>query len=295
MHPLLFEPLHIEWYPALLLLGFFFGWQLIRVRTRAAGVDPRHTDNLVLLLLIAGILGARWAARYFYIPGISFIDSLKLWRGGGLVFYGGFVAGALTTIAYARAQKLPFGRFLDACAPGVALGLAFGRIGCFMGGCCWGDICLPPGQHLALEPTREYQVRTIPSLSPAFIGVRFPTKSGAFEQHQKLGLLADRATKSLPVHPVQLYEAAFAFALTIWLHRRKALYAGEISIRLIAGYSVGRFVLEFFRGDNQPIYWGMTISQVTSLVLLAIAIVASLLRVRAGATPYIPRPASART
>jgi phosphatidylglycerol---prolipoprotein diacylglyceryl transferase len=295
MHPVLFEPLHIEWYTALLLFGFFCAWLLLRKRCDAAKIGVRHADNLVLLLLISGLVGGRLAARMFYMPNVSFVDSFKIWQGGGLVFYGGFVAGVITAIVYARVKRLPMAKFLDACAPPVLVGLSLGRVGCFMAGCCYGDICLPAGQQLALEPAREYQVRTVPVLSPAFLGVQFPKKSDAYAQHSKLGLLESGATKSLPVHAVQLYEALIAMALAIWLHRRKPLFNGEIAIRLLAGYSVARFVLEFFRGDNRPIYWGMTISQVTSLILLAIAIIAAVWRARAAATPYIPRPASART
>jgi phosphatidylglycerol:prolipoprotein diacylglycerol transferase len=295
MHPLLYEPLHIEWYPALVLLGYFASWQLVRRRAKNSGIEPRHIDNLVLLILITGLLGGRLAARLFYAPNISFIDSFKVWRGGGLVFYGGFVGGALTVIGYARVAKLPLVKLLDVCAPGAAIGLAFGRIGCFMAGCCWGDLCLPPTQTAHLDPATEYQVRTLPALSPAFLGVRFPVKSPAFDQHTKLGLLKPTFVKSLPVHPVQLYESAFAFLLALWLHRRKPLFQGEIAIRLLVGYSVGRFVLEFFRADNQPNYLGMTISQVTSVLLLVIAIAFAVWRARAGAVPYTPRPASART
>jgi phosphatidylglycerol:prolipoprotein diacylglycerol transferase len=288
MHPYLFEPLHIEWYPAMMLLGFFCGWLLIRRRAISAGFEPRHVDNLVLLLLITGPLGGRLASRLFYMPQVSFIDAFKIWRGGGLVFYGGFIAGALTTILYARLQKLSLAKFLDVCAPGVAVGLAFGRIGCFMAGCCFGDICLPPGEHLALNPAKEYQVHTVPTLSPAFIGVQFPQKSDAYVQHTELGLIKAGAAKSLPVHPVQLYEAFLAFALAAWLHRRKPQFAGEISIRLLAGYSIVRFSLEFFRADNQPNYFGMTISQVTSVLLLVIAIVAAARKSRPPALNYSP-------
>jgi phosphatidylglycerol:prolipoprotein diacylglycerol transferase len=295
MHPLLFEPLHIEWYPALVLLGYFAGWALARTRAKAWGIESRHMDNLVLLILVTGLIGGRLAARLFYAPNVSFIDSFKIWRGGGLVFYGGFIAGALTVIVYAKRAKLPLAKLLDVCAPAAAIGLAFGRIGCFMAGCCWGDLCLPPNQIVHLDPKTEYQVRTIPVLSPSFLGVRFPTKSAAYDQHTKLGLLEPTSPKSLPVHPVQLYESAFAFLLAIWLHRRKPLFQGEIAIRLLVGYSVGRFVLEFFRADNLPNYLGMTISQVTSVGLLAIAIGFAVWRVRAGAVPYTPHPASART
>lgn len=286
MHPSLFEPLHLQWYPALMLLGYFAGWLIARYRAKSASIEPRHADNLVLLILVSGLVGARLAARLFYAPNISFIDSFAVWRGGGMVFYGGFIAGALTVLIYAKLARLPIAKLCDVFAPGAAAGLAIGRVGCFMVGCCFGDICALPSQHTALDPQTTYQVRTIPSLSPAVIGVEFPKKSDAFKQHQRLGLLEPTAVKSLPVHAVQLYEALLAAALAIWLHRRKAAFAGEISIRLLAGYSVVRFGLEFFRADNQPIYLGMTISQVTSLGLLAIAIWFSARRSRATAVPF---------
>lgn len=295
MHPLLFEPLHIQWYPAMVLLGYFGGWLLARTRAKHAGIETRHIDNLVLLILITGLIGGRLAARLFYAPNISFIESFAVWRGGGMVFYGGFIAGALTVLVYARAMRLQIPKLLDTFAPGAVLGLAFGRIGCFMAGCCFGDICALPAQHAVLDPQTAYQVRTMPILSPAFVGVQFPKKSDAFEQHQKLGLLEPTSTKSLPVHAVQLYEALIAGLLAIWLHRRKALFDGEIAIRLLVGYSIARFALEFFRGDNKPLYLGMTISQVTSLLLLAIAIWFSLRRARAAAVPYTPHPANVRT
>lgn len=281
MRPMLYEPLHIEWYTVMLLLGFFFGWLVMRKRAHGAGINPRHTDNLVILLLISGLVGARLAARMFYMPEVSFLDAFKIWKGGGLVFYGGFILSALTTIAYAKVQKLPMAKFLDVCAPSVLVGLSLGRVGCFMAGCCFGDICLSHNQAIALDPAREYQVRTVAVLSPGFVGVAFPKKSDAFAQHSKLGLIQKDAARSLPVHAVQLYEAALVMALAIWLHRRKPLFDGEIAIRLLACYSVARFVLEFFRGDNRPIYWGMTISQVTSLLLLTVAVLA-VWRLRSG-------------
>src|SRR5688572_14920219 len=295
MDPSLYEPLGLQWYPALILLGYFAGWLLARLRAKHAAIEPRHIDNLVLLILISGLVGARLAARLFYAPHISFVDSFAVWRGGGMVFYGGFIAGTLTVLIYARTARLPIAKLCDVFAPGAAAGLALGRVGCFMVGCCFGDICALPARHAALDARTTYQVRTLPALSPAFLGVEFPKKSDAFKQHQKLGLLEPTSIKSLPVHAVQLYEAVIAAALAIWLHRRRPQFNGEIAIRLLAGYSIARFALEFFRGDNQPVYLGLTISQVVSLLLLAIAIWFSLRRARAGAVPYTPHPASART
>lgn len=272
----------------MMFLGFFAGWWLARRRAAGTGIAKRHVDNLVLILGMVGPIGARLYARIFYMPQLSFGEALKLWEGGGLVFYGGFICSVAAILAYGAALKLPLRKLCDLLAPSAALGLAFGRIGCFMAGCCWGDLCLPSTQTVALEPAKEYQVRTLPALSPAFLAVQFPVKSEAFKQHAKLGLVTKSETRSLPVHPVQLYEAAFAFAIAIWLARRKPLFDFEISVRLLAAYSVGRFVLEFFRADNQPLYQGMTFSQVTSLVILAVAILATRLKSRPLFTPARP-------
>ena len=293
MKPTLIEFPHISSYPVFMLLGFFFGWWLARRRAGNTDIAKRHIDNLILILLLAGPLGARLAARLFYMPQLSFADAFKVWEGGGLVFYGGFVAGIAAVIIYARALKIPLRRLLDLLAPSAALGLAFGRVGCFMAGCCWGDLCV--SGTVALEPAKEYQVRTLPALSPQFLAVQFPQKSDAYKQHSKLGLAQKSDTRSLPVHPVQLYEAVFALLMTIWLAKRKALFEGEVAIRLLVAYSVGRFVIEFLRADNQPIYTGMTFSQVTSLLILGVAILAVRLKARAAAAPYMPRPASAQT
>lgn len=295
MKPTLIEFPHISSYSVFMLLGFAFGWWLARRRAANTDIAKRHIDNLVLILLLVGPLGARLAARLFYMPQLSIADAFKVWEGGGLVFYGGFFLSVAAIVAYGLAMKLPLRRLCDLLAPSAALGLAFGRIGCFLAGCCWGDLILPADSKVALEPAKEYQVRTLPALSPQFVAVQFPQKSDAYKQHAKLGLVQKSDTRSLPVHPVQLYEAVFALLMTIWLAKRKALFEGEVAIRLLVAYSVGRFVIEFFRADNQPIYTGMTFSQVTSLLILGVAILAVRLKARAAAAPYMPRPASAQT
>ena len=101
------------------------------------------------------------------------------------------------------------------------------------------------------------------------LAVRFPEGAGAFEQQQELGLLAAGSTRSLPVHPVQLYEAALALLLVLLLQRYSAenRRPGIIFCYLIVGYAVIRFATEFFRADNPPIYLGFTLSQVISITL----------------------------
>ncbi|MEO6182946.1 MAG: prolipoprotein diacylglyceryl transferase family protein, partial [Verrucomicrobiota bacterium] len=199
---------HIGSYSALLLMGYFAAYLLARWRAKKNQVEGRHIDNLVLLLLVICPIGARFFSRLFDFPTpIGLWEALKIWKGGGLVFYGGMVFGVIVVVAYAKATKIRLLEFSDVLAPSLALGLAFGRVGCFLSGCCWGDVCLQPSQLASIKsPLTHYQLQTFPALSPPnlFLAVKFPPETGAYEQHQALGLISAQAARSLPVHPAQL-------------------------------------------------------------------------------------------
>ncbi len=274
MHPYLWAEPYIGSYRAMLLLGFIGGFLLARWRAKKSGLSPRHIDNLVLLLMVIGPAGARLCSRMFYSPKpLGFWETLKLWEGGGLVFYGGAIAGFLTVIIYAKVRKISTPRLLDIMAPSLALGLAFGRVGCFMSGCCWGDVCATPQTLSALSPVKQLQVQTVPSVSSANMpfAVQFPAESAAFEQHHKLGLLSHGETKSLPVHPTQIYEVILALGLCLWLNSRfKAKQRdGDIVWFCGIGYAIVRFPVEFIRADSPQTYFaGLTFSQVVSVWIL---------------------------
>ena len=292
---------HISSYPVLLLLGFFFGWLLARRRSALFGVEKRHLDNIALILPIAGLFGARFFARLFYAK-LSFWEALKVWEGDGLVFYGGFLFGAAAVISYGLAKRMRMLPLLDCLAPSLALGLAFGRIGCFLAGCCWGDVCIPPGQVAAIsDPQARQQIQTFAQISPPGLplAVQFPERSAVFRQHLKHGLVQEGAGVSAPVHPVQLYEAALAFALCgILVLLGRGPRPGDISLACLFGYAFIRFATEFLRADNKLAYWGMTFSQTVSLYLVLFGVACLIARtlapkssVPAAATPCKPHPA----
>lgn len=263
---------HIDSYPAMLFLGFLSAYLLARWRARRSGVEGRHIDNLTLLFAILGLAGARFFSWMFYQPaGASLAENFRLWGNGGLVFYGGVIAALAGLVAYCAIARLPLLQLTDIYAAPLALGLGFGRVGCFLAGCCWGGVCWPAQPRADIPPAHLARVSAFPALSPRgfLLAVRFPSGSGAFEQHQKLGLLEAGADRSLPVHPVQLYEAAGAFALALFLHRRFRLRrrAGEITALCGLGYAVLRLAMELVRADNPRSYLGLTISQVISLVI----------------------------
>ena len=241
-------------------------------------MERRHIDNLTLLVAITGLAGARIFSWLFeFPPGYSLWQAL--WEpAGGLVFYGGVIGGLVSAIAYGLLAKVSLRTVLDVLAAPLAVGLAFGRIGCFMAGCCWGDVCVDQKLLAALPNTKVlYQIHTVPFLSgPKLpLAVRFPVDCGALNQQIQLGLLPPTATQSLPVHPVQLYEASLAFLLAFYLQRRfrQRKWAGEVFCCFFGGYGIIRFTMEFLRADNAPIYFGLTLSQVISLVGLAVCAV----------------------
>lgn len=262
---------HIGSYSALLLAGFVAGYFLARWRAKQNGIEGRHIDNIALLLPVVCLIGARLFSRLFdFSPPNGFWEALKIWKGGGLVFYGGMIFGGATVIVYFLVTKIRALRLLDVLAPSLALGLAFGRVGCFLSGCCWGDVCMEPARlNSVTNPIAHSQLQTFPALSPPefFLAVSFPPRSGAYEQHQKFGFISSASARSLPVHPVQLYEAVLALALCLFLNIsfNQTRRAGEIAAGFCLGYGFIRFCLEFFRADTPPVYFGMSISQVISL------------------------------
>jgi len=130
--------------------------------------------------------------------------------------------------------------------------MAFGRVGCFLNGCCFG-----------LLTRNDFP-----------LGVTFPVGSPAHEAQWALGLLDIRDMKPLPVHPVQLYQAShdlLLFLLLLWYLRRPTTPVGIGMPLLVVLYGVGRFFLEGLRGDQASTFSGLTVGQNSSLVLVAVS------------------------
>lgn len=182
----------------------------------------------------------------------------RFWA-GGLTYYGGFVGASIAAWFLLRADRFPFWKAADMAGMMVPLGLAFGRMGCVLGGCCFGH----------------------PWESP--LAISFPAMSAASVAQAKEGLLSAEVLRSLPVHPTQLYEAFGALglsaALVVLVHPKKR-YDGQVFLAFIAGYALLRFVIEYFRADDRGGIGAFSTSQWIGLLLAAIAAVAH--RVLAG-------------
>ena len=244
----------IYWYGILVAGGFLAGLWTASRRCVLDKLDGKVISDLGVWIILAGMIGARamhvvtyWEEQYADQPLSHLLD----FRGGGLVFHGGFIGAALAVILYTRLHgKQPLWKIADAFAPSIPLGHALGRLGCLMYGCCFGTVCDLPW------------------------AIQFPEHSPAFNL---LGQAPTDAAHSLYVHPTQIYSALLNVALyggLAWLYRHKR-FDGQVFGLYLAGYSINRFVVEFFRGDYQAeqLWFGwVKPGQQLSLFLLPIGI-----------------------
>jgi phosphatidylglycerol:prolipoprotein diacylglycerol transferase len=256
MHSVLFEigPLTIHWYGVMMAVAFLAGLVNWIALGRSRGRDAQFCSDLIFWVMVSGILGARLAyvlenwSDYAAAP----LTILRLDE-GGLIFYGGFAAAGVAILLVARHRKERFAPLLDFVLTSVPLSHAFGRIGCFLNGCCFGNCSeLPQAVH-------------------------FPKGAPAWMSHYQAGLIDQLAPVSLGVHPVQLYEAGYnllIYGILVWLFRR-APRAGMVSAAYLLLYAFGRFVLEFFRGDRgeRLAVGGLSIGQFASLVLFLVGLI----------------------
>lgn len=249
-------------YGAMLLLAWGLGWWIARRRARRLGIPAWHIDWLVPLLLIGTALGTRLAGRL--------CQTLSDDVGNDRVLFGGLALAVTVGIVYGVVARIPLGRLGDAFAFSLPLGIGLVRVGCFLAGCCWGDVCIRP-ERLAVvdDQTWRRQVRTIPDMCNENwpICVTFPARSPAHYQHLTAGLLPKSAERSLPVHPVQLYEMAASLALlgVLLLVDGRLRRWGESFLLFGIGYTAIRFAIEWFRADNQLLAYELTFSQWASI------------------------------
>ena len=242
MHPILFSfgPVHLYSYGVLVAIGVLGAVSLIRANAPRVSIEPLTVVDLATTTVISGFAGARILyvlQQWEYFRG-SLIDMVKIWE-GGIVLYGGLIGGLIGFSIFIWLKRLPFLSLLDIFVPGLALAQGFGRIGCFLNGCCYG------------KP------------SSVFWAVSFP-----FLDHK--------------VHPTQLYEALFCFALSFALLAllRLKFRSGTVAFVYFIAYPVGRFFLEFLRGDNPKVLLNLTLSQCLSISFTVLAVgISAILRI----------------
>lgn len=255
MHSVLFHigPLPIHTYGLCMAIGFLSGWQVAVWLCKQTGRNADQLTTLLTWLMLASIFGARaayvmehWTAEFADAP----LTVLRIDQ-GGLMFYGGLIAAAFTLLLYARVNRQHLFSITDLVLAVVPLGHAFGRIGCFLHGCCFGKI------------------------THSCIGVAFPKGSPAWydQAYATPPLIAQSALQSLPVIPTQLVESAanfVLFAVLFTLYPRRQAQRGFITGCYLICYAVLRFVIEYLRGDPRLAVGPFSISQTISIGLLAL-------------------------
>jgi phosphatidylglycerol:prolipoprotein diacylglycerol transferase len=250
-----FGPFTIHTYGVLLAVAFLAGLFVVSWQARKAGMDAGRITDMAVWVLIAGLLGAKLMLVVVEWDHYArnWRDMLSLLRSGG-VFYGGLLGGIAVAWYYARRYKLPGWQTADVLAPGLILGQAIGRLGCFAAGCCYGK---PASLPWAVTFTDVYAAREV--------GTPMDT----------------------PLHPAQLYESLanfLIFLVLIWLAPRKRFH-GQVIVSYVILYSGARFLLEFLRGDpSRGAFFGgmLSTSQLIAILLLVgAAVVLPRLRGRA--------------
>jgi phosphatidylglycerol:prolipoprotein diacylglycerol transferase len=248
MYPILFEIFGhpISTFGVMLAIAFLTGTWLTAKRLAEIGLDPEAATTMLLYAMVGGIGGSK---LYFAID-VSLREGIPfsqlLFAREGITFYGGLIGAIIAVGIGTRIHNIPTGPFFNAVCLAGAIGQALGRIGCFLVGDDYGR----------------------PTSGP--FGMAFP--QGAPPTLER-------------VHPTQLYEAAWLFALTafLWFRRDKSprLWAEYL---VLAG--IGRFCVEFLR-VNPRVWLGLSEAQIIALALMAIGATSWLLAKRT------PEPAAA--
>jgi len=260
------DTIAIRWYGLSYLLGFLFGYLLLKVliRRKLLHLSVEQLQDCLTTFCIFGILLGGRIGYFIFYDFSSLLENplrlLQVWK-GGMASHGGIIGGILALAWWARRNKVSFWHLTDNFATVVPLGLAFGRIANFINGELWGRVTTVPwGMVFPLE-LRE--------LHP----------DGPWAEHRyNLDVLRHLVANGQlqPRHPSQLYQAcAEGFLLfgLMWFLRQRPWSSekpGRLSIVFLLGYALARFSMEFFREPDAHVYFGwMSTGQLLTLFMVA--------------------------
>ncbi len=215
-------------------IGLAASWALALRHAPYYGISTDRLEKLLMISVISALISAHGLYVIQYPEQFENpILEFFLFFESGKIWYGGFLGGILALTLYAKFNKESMLKYTDYLSPYVALAHAIGRIGCFLNGCCYG------------KPNQAW-------------GMQFPGMAQ-------------------PVIPTQLISSAFLFMLFfILLRLRKKLKntigSGIVFAIYLLIYSCFRFLIEFIRGDNVPVYTGLRFSQWVSILLFMIGV-----------------------
>jgi phosphatidylglycerol:prolipoprotein diacylglycerol transferase len=252
MHPRLLElpwtiprfgTITVYTYGVLLAAAYLLGLQFALKRAKSRRLDGTRVMDLGIYIIISALVGAKLLLLVtdFQTFKSNPAELLNLLREGG-VFYGGLIVAVVVALWYIRRVGLPLWTTCDVFAPGIALGHVVGRFGCFFAGCCFGKPTSVPWAITFTDPFAAANVGT---------------------------------PLNVPLHPTQLYEAGAEFLILIVLlvtEKRGHKFAGRTFWLYMLLYSVSRYVIEFYRGDERGNVGPLSTSQFVSVILAPLAI-----------------------
>jgi phosphatidylglycerol---prolipoprotein diacylglyceryl transferase len=279
----------INTYGFLLAVAFLLGLLLMARLAARDGLGKQRVIDLGLWVLAASLIGskalmviAEWDSTYRDNP--SQIFTLDFLRSGG-VYYGGFIAAVIASVIAMRYYKLPWWRTADAFAPGVILGQAIGRLGCFSAGCCWGKPTT--GWYGVHFGEKGHEITGVPTTVNHLAEIQRNVWAERLADHG--GLLAP-----LKLHPTQLYEVGAALLILVALlliHRRRR-FEGQVILAYAMLYSVARFIIEYWRDDPRGEIFGLSTSQFIAIVLFVGALATFIYRLRKPSGALQAQPAN---
>lgn len=233
-------------------IGFLSGLLLCLLRRHAYQMTVDEIGEWLPKLMIIGLVGAK-LAFFIYFPSLLFVNPLQaLTYPGGLVLYGGIIAGLLGLLWWAKTKHVSFWRIADFMSIPMLAGLAFGRMGCFLSGCCYGSPCTLPW------------------------AVQYPI---------------EHASHPAWVHPAPLYASILSFILLgiLWKIERSSrpIPVGHLSSLFLIGYGCIRIGLEALR-DDRIVWWNTIPFSASQWVSLVGIIIGVFLWWRASTQPQTP-------
>ena len=247
--------LTITSFGVMMAMSFLTAYWVLRAELVRMEGEPDLAADMLMGALIGGIVGAKIYYVLLYWDRTAAAPFEMLFARSGLVWYGGFIGGALGVIWVVRRAGVSVPWVADACAPALALAYAVGRMGCFLVGDDYG------------RPTDSWVGIAFPNGIP-------PTTAGNLRRYGIDVPASVSDGELLRVHPTQLYEIGMSLIifLVLWRIRKNPHQAGWLFALWLAAAGAERFIVEFFRAKDDRFLGAFTIAQLISVVLIALGV-----------------------
>jgi prolipoprotein diacylglyceryl transferase len=233
-HP--WTPVPIYSYGVMLGTSLVVGWFLVMRLSKQDGIDQQEAGTMYMWTAVWSIIGSRVLYVVTNLSDFDSVGEMFMVNRGGLVAYGGMIGGFLASWYGCHKRKIPLLQWADVVAPGVVLGTAITRMGCFLFGCDFGA-----------RSSLPWAVRFPGPNALA------PQGSPAWQHHVRDLGLSRAADWSYPVHPTQIYESLVGLGLfgLLMLIRRTRRFSGQVFLGWVLGYGIMRPLIEILRDDDQ--------------------------------------------